>query len=202
MLRIIHFAPAWVHMTAVSLHDMTLTITQLHFLGILHEAGHGMYDQGLRTDWYGLPPGSYMSLGIHESQSRMWENLVGRSHAFWQHFFPAAQAAFPTALQAVTLDDFYFAINDVRPSLIRVEADEATYNLHIIVRFELEQALIAGNLSVADLPDAWDDKYQQLPGNSFLQPGGWCIARYPLERRPDRLFSYLLPGESLRFATV
>ncbi|MBI84456.1 MAG: carboxypeptidase M32 [Planctomycetaceae bacterium] len=153
------------------------------FFGILHEAGHGMYDQGLRADWYGLPPGSYVSLGIHESQSRMWENLVGRSYAFWQHFFPAAQAAFPTVLQTITLDDFYFAINDVRPSLIRVEADEATYNLHIIVRFELEQALIAGNLSVADLPDAWDDKYQQCLGirpanraDGVLQDIHWSAA--------------------------
>ncbi|MDP6720985.1 MAG: carboxypeptidase M32, partial [Pirellulaceae bacterium] len=88
------------------------------FFGILHEAGHGIYDQGLRSSQYGLPPGSYISLGIHESQSRMWENLVGRSSAFWQHFFPLAQELFPQSLQDVALDDFFFAINDVRPSLI------------------------------------------------------------------------------------
>jgi carboxypeptidase Taq len=132
--------------------------------GIMHEAGHGIYDQGLRTEQYGLPPGSYVSLGIHESQSRMWENLVGRSRAFWQYFFPAAQGAFSESLGDVAMNDFYFAINDVRPTLIRVEADEATYTLHIIVRFELEQALLKGDLSVADLPGAWNEKYKTYLG--------------------------------------
>lgn len=134
------------------------------FFGILHEAGHGIYDQGLRTDQYGLPPGTYLSLGIHESQSRMWENLVGRSAAFWKHFFPQAQTQFAGALSNVSQEDFFFAINGVRPSLIRVEADEATYNLHIIVRFELEQALITSDLPVKDLPGAWKEKYQQYLG--------------------------------------
>jgi carboxypeptidase Taq len=105
-----------------------------------------------------------VSLGIHESQSRMWENLVGRSRAFWEHCYPQAQAAFPEALSGVPLDDFYFAINDVRPSLIRVEADEATYNLHILVRFELEQALLNGDLPVADLPGAWNERYRKYLG--------------------------------------
>jgi carboxypeptidase Taq len=131
--------------------------------GILHEAGHGMYDQSLRPDWFGLPPGEAISLGIHESQSRLWENLVARSLPFWKHFFPAAQAAFPS-LADVKLDDFYFAVNDVRPSLIRVEADEATYNLHILIRFELEQALLVGDLPVADLPRAWEEKYRDYLG--------------------------------------
>ena len=130
------------------------------FFGILHEAGHGLYDQGLRTEQYGLPPGMYVSLGMHESQSRLWENAVGRSRAFWRHFFPRAQQHFPAALRDVALDDFYFAINAVRPSLIRVEADEATYNLHIIIRFELERALLNGDLPVADLPSAWQEKYR------------------------------------------
>lgn len=134
------------------------------FFGTLHEAGHGIYDQGLAADEYGLPPGEAISLGIHESQSRLWENLVGRSHAFWRHFFPKAQQAFPEALADERLDDFYFAINDVRPSLIRIEADEATYNLHILIRFELEQALLAGELSVGDLPGAWNGKYEQYLG--------------------------------------
>ncbi len=134
------------------------------FFGILHEAGHGIYDQGLNAADYGLPTGTYISLGIHESQSRMWENLVGRSRAFWRHYYPQAQAAFPAALASVPLDDFFFAINDVRPSLIRVEADEATYNLHILVRFELEQALIKNELPVAELPGAWKEKYQQYLG--------------------------------------
>ncbi|MEX0677557.1 MAG: carboxypeptidase M32 [Pirellulales bacterium] len=139
------------------------------FFGVLHEAGHGIYDQGLPTDWYGLPPGEAVSLGIHESQSRLWENLVGRSRAFWRHFFPAARQAFPEALAGASLDDFYFAVNDVRPSLIRVEADEATYNLHILVRFELEQALLADDLPVADLPAAWNEKYENYLG---IRPDG------------------------------
>ena len=111
-----------------------------------------------------MPPSEAISLGIHESQSRLWENLVARSKPFWQHFFPAARQAFPTALAAVSLDDFYFAVNDVRPSLVRVEADEATYNLHILIRFELEQALLVGDLAVADLPGAWDEKYRKYLG--------------------------------------
>jgi carboxypeptidase Taq len=94
----------------------------------------------------------------------MWENLVGRGRAFWQHFFPVAAQAFPEALAGASLDEFHFAVNDVRPSLIRVEADEATYNLHILVRFELEQALLADELPVADLPQAWNDKYEQYLG--------------------------------------
>ena len=134
------------------------------FFGILHEAGHGMYDQGLRSDQYGLPPGTYLSLGIHESQSRMWENLVGRSRSFWSHFFPQAKATFPVALSDVSADQFYAAVNHVEPSLIRVEADEATYNLQIIVRFELEQALLSGDLKTADVPGAWREKYKQYLG--------------------------------------
>lgn len=133
------------------------------FFGILHEAGHGIYEQGLRADQYGLPLGEYLSLGIHESQSRMWENQVGRSPEFWQFHYPPARRAFP-ALADVPLEAFYFAINDVHPSLIRVEADEATYNLHILIRFELEQALLSGDLPVADLPAAWKAKYRDYLG--------------------------------------
>jgi carboxypeptidase Taq len=134
------------------------------FFGILHEAGHGLYDQGLRADEYGLPTGAYISLGIHESQSRLWENLVGRSRAFWDYAYPIAQQAFAEALGNVPLESFYFAINDVRPSLIRVEADEVTYNLHILIRFELEQSLINDDLPVGDLPAAWNEKYRDYLG--------------------------------------
>ena len=134
------------------------------FFGTLHEAGHGIYDQGLRTELHGLPPGEYVSLGIHESQSRLWENFVGRSLAFWKYFFPRAQEMFPQALTDVSVEQFYAAVNDVQPSLIRVEADEATYNLHIIIRFELEQALVDGTLAVDDLPDAWNEKYSDYLG--------------------------------------
>jgi len=133
------------------------------FFGILHEAGHGIYDQGQRVDQYGLPLGEAVSHGIHESQSRLWENLVGRSRAFWEFFYPQAQQRF-ASLADVRLDDFYFAVNDVRPSLIRVEADEATYNLHILIRFELEQALIEADLPVADLPGVWNDRYRDYLG--------------------------------------
>ncbi len=151
-------------------HDCRITTRyDAHYLpgalfGILHEAGHGLYDQGQRSELFGLPPGSYVSLGIHESQSRLWENLVGRSRPLWQFLFPLAQQVFPTALADVELDDFYFAINQVQPSFIRVEADEATYNLHIIVRFELEQALLDGQLDVEQLPDAWNAKYRKYLG--------------------------------------
>jgi len=139
------------------------------FFGVLHESGHGIYDQGLPAEHFGLPTGQACSLGIHESQSRMWENFVGRSRSFWQYFFPYAQQAF-TSLQNVSLDDFYFAVNDVRPSFIRVEADEATYGLHIMLRFELEQQLISGALKPADVPEAWNalftKSFQLTPPNA------------------------------------
>ncbi|HCS52123.1 MAG TPA: carboxypeptidase M32 [Planctomycetaceae bacterium] len=134
------------------------------FFGTLHEAGHGLYEQGLNPDAFGLGMGSSVSLGIHESQSRMWENLVGRSHAFWKHFYPQAQAHFPTALKDVSLDDFYRSINVVEPSFIRVEADEVTYNLHIMLRFELEQMLISGELNAAEVPGVWNEKFETYLG--------------------------------------
>jgi carboxypeptidase Taq len=131
------------------------------FFGTLHEAGHGIYDQGLDHEHYGTPAGSAVSLGIHESQSRLWENQVGRSRFFWEYFFPQARRTFPEALAEVDLDDFVFSINQVRPSYIRIEADEATYNLHIMLRFELEQALVSGDLKPADVPTAWNEKFSQ-----------------------------------------
>jgi len=134
------------------------------YFGTLHEAGHGLYEQGLNVADFGLGCGEACSLGIHESQSRMWENLVGRSRAYWDYAFPALQTTFSSALGTVELAEFYRAINDVRPSWIRVEADEVTYNLHIMLRFELEQALIAGDLSVADLPGAWNETFTRYLG--------------------------------------
>ncbi len=133
------------------------------FFGTLHEAGHAMYNLGLPEEHWGTPRGEPISLAIHESQSRLWENLVGRSLAFWKYFYPAAQELFP-ALAGVSLDAFYQAVNEVQPSLIRVEADEVTYNLHIIFRFELERALIRGDLEVADLPAAWNGKVKEFLG--------------------------------------
>jgi carboxypeptidase Taq len=134
------------------------------FFSVLHEGGHGLYDQGLPAEHYGTPMGSAVSLGIHESQSRLWENLVGRSPAFWEHFYPRAVERFPEALGGVSLEAFVFAINDVRPSCIRVDADEATYNLHILLRFELEQALLHGDVSAGDVPGAWNERMAQYLG--------------------------------------
>lgn len=145
------------------------------FFSTLHEAGHGMYEQGLNASWFGLPPGTSASLGIHESQSRLWENIVGRSYAFWSHFYPEAKKLFPAALGDVPMSDFHFAINEVTPSLIRVEADEATYNLHIIIRFELEQALLSGDLQVKDLPAAWNEKYTQQLGIAPPSDADGCL---------------------------
>jgi carboxypeptidase Taq len=131
------------------------------FFGVLHEAGHGIYEQGLDPRTFGTPTGEAASLGIHESQSRLWENFVGRSRAFWTYCYPRAQAVFPDALGDVAVDAFYAAVNDVRASLIRVEADEVTYNLHVMIRFDLERGLLRGELQVADVPAAWNEAYQR-----------------------------------------
>lgn len=145
------------------------------FFGVLHEAGHGIYEQGLRDAKYGLPSGAYCSLGIHESQSRLWENMVGRSLGFWRFLFPSAQSAFSESLAGLTCDDFYASINTVEPSLIRVEADEATYNLHIVIRFELEQQLINRQLSVKDLPEAWNQAYRDSLGVTVDGDANGCL---------------------------
>lgn len=132
--------------------------------GVMHEADHGLYEQGLDPAHVFTPMGTFCSLGIHESQSRLWENFVGRSRPFWERHYPAAQKLFPEALGSVNLDAFYAAINTVAPSLIRVEADEVTYNLHIVVRFELERDILNQKLEVADIPAAWNAKMEQLVG--------------------------------------
>jgi carboxypeptidase Taq len=134
------------------------------FFGILHEVGHGLYEQGLEDAGYGTPMGEAVSLGVHESQSRLWENLVGRSRSFWAYWLPMARRIFHEVLADVTLEQFHAAVNHVAPSLIRVRADEATYNLHIIIRFELEQDLLTGSLPVGDLPGAWNQKYREALG--------------------------------------
>lgn len=132
--------------------------------GTLHECGHAMYEQGTHPDLARTPLARGTSLGIHESQSRMMENVVGRSRGFWQAHFPTLQSYFPEALGHSTAEDFYRAINKTQPSLIRVEADELTYNFHIILRFELEQEMLNGDLAVVDLPAAWNDKMHALLG--------------------------------------
>ncbi len=145
------------------------------FFGVLHETGHGLYEQNLPAEHFGTPLGAACSFGIHESQSRLWENQVGRGRPFWDHFFPRLRQTFPTALAGVGEDRFYFAVNAVRPSLIRVEADEATYNLHIALRFELELALLSGDLTVADLPGAWNDRFKALLGLDVPDDSRGCL---------------------------
>ncbi len=145
------------------------------FFGVLHETGHAMYEQGLPAEHFGTPLGVACSFGIHESQSRLWENQVGRGRPFWDHFFPRLRQTFPTALADVSPDAFHFAINDVRPSLIRVEADEATYNLHIALRFELELALLSGDLTTADLPGAWNERFELLFGLKVPDDARGCL---------------------------
>lgn len=156
--------------TAFSITDVRIT-TRVDpqffnpgFFGTLHEAGHAMYEQGIDMTLEGTPLADGTSLGIHESQSRLWENLIGRSRPFWQHYFPLAQKAFPEALGKVDLETFYRSANAVAPSLIRVEADEVTYNLHIMLRFELEQDLISGKITVEDLPREWNDRMEDWLG--------------------------------------
>jgi carboxypeptidase Taq len=145
------------------------------FFGILHEVGHGLYEQGLDAAHHGTPMGEAVSLGVHESQSRLWENLVGRGRAFWAYWLPMARRIFHEALADVSIDQFHAAVNHVAPSLIRVRADEATYNLHIIVRFELEQDLLAGNLEVVDLPAAWNQKYREYLGVAPTNDAEGCL---------------------------
>jgi carboxypeptidase Taq len=150
-------------------------------LTVLHEVGHGLYEQGLDPQHYGTPMGEAASLGMDEAQARLWENRVGRSRGFWEHFLPRASERFPEALGDVDLDEFHFAVNRVTPSLIRVHADEVTYNVHVMIRFELERALLSGDLVAEDLPGAWNDAYRTYLGvtpandaEGCLQDGHWA----------------------------
>jgi len=146
----------------------------------IHEAGHGLYEQGIDPSLDRTPLGEGTSLSIHESQARLWENHVGRSRPFWRHYLPQLREVFPDALGVAELDPFYRAINRVEPSLIRVEADEVTYHLHVLLRFELERDLIEGNLSVNELPERWNDAMDDVLGvvpktdaNGVLQDVHW-----------------------------
>jgi len=156
--------------TKFSLYDVRITtrvkennLSEAMF-STFHEAGHGMYEQGINLAYEGTPLADGTSSGVHESQSRLWENYVGRSLPFWEYFYPRLQEYFPDQLADVSLEAFYRAINKVQPSLIRTDADEVTYNLHVIIRFELELDLLEGNLRVADLPEAWREKYREYLG--------------------------------------
>jgi len=165
--------------TGWSVNDIRLTTRYKDYLGsaifgTLHEAGHGMYEQGSPQEWDLTPLAGGVSLGVHESQSRTWENIVGRSKSFWSMFLPQLKAKFP-ALPGVDLDTFYRAINKVEPTLIRVEADEVTYNLHVMVRFEVECAILTGELAVRDLPDFWNSKYEEYLGITPPNDAQGCL---------------------------
>lgn len=147
----------------------------------IHEGGHALYEQGLPDSEYGLPLGSAASLAIHESQSRLWENCVGRSIHFWHHYYSVLQQTFPEALGNISVDDFYKGMNKVSPSLIRTEADEVTYHFHVMIRYEIEKALINGDLDPEDISNAWNDMYEQHLGirakddkTGVLQDVHWC----------------------------
>jgi carboxypeptidase Taq len=126
---------------------------------MIHEAGHGMYEQGVNPAYDGTPLMGGTSSGVHESQSRLWENVVGRSRTFWEYFYPELQRTFPN-LKRVPLETFHRAINKVQRSLIRTDADEVTYNLHVMLRFDLELQLLEGRLAVKDLPEAWRERFK------------------------------------------
>lgn len=143
--------------------------------GSIHEGGHALYEQGFRPEDQGTVLASAPSLGIHESQSRMWENMIGRSAPFWKYYAPAMKTLYPGQLDSVDADMMYRAVNHVQPSLIRVEADECTYNLHIILRYELERALIEGSLEVADVPAAWNEKIKQYLGLDVPDDAQGCL---------------------------
>ncbi len=153
-------------MTKFSLGDVRITTRVKEndlgdaFFSTTHEAGHALYEQGIRMDFEGTPLATGTSAGVHESQSRLWENLVSRSRGFWQFFYPRLQEVFPDQLKSVSLDTFYRAINKVQRSLIRTDADEVTYNLHVMLRFDFEIDLLEGRLAVRDLPEAWHARYQ------------------------------------------
>lgn len=154
-------------------------------MGTIHETGHALYEQGFLSKDDGTPLSGAVSLGVHESQSRLWENVVGRSRAFWDVYYGDLQKSFPGTLDNVSVDAFYRAINKVEPSFIRVEADEATYCLHIMLRFEIEKRMIAGELAVKDVPEAWNALMQDYLGitpdtdaNGCLQDVHWSAALF------------------------
>jgi len=153
--------------------------------GTMHETGHALYELGFLPEWRATPIAEFCSMGIHESQSRLWENMVGRSRGFLRYLYPKMTERFPEAMNGVRFDDFYNYVNRVGPSLIRVEADEVSYGLHVIIRFELEQALFAGDVSFDDLPLLWKEKYRKYLGvtpsdelQGVLQDVHWYIGAF------------------------
>ncbi len=141
----------------------------------LHEGGHALYEQGLPADQYGLPLGEYCSLSIHESQSRLWENCIGRGLPFWQHNFKLLTNAFPNQFENINIEKFYKGINNVSPSLIRTEADELTYHFHVMIRYEIEKMLIEGSLKTKDIPACWNEMYQKYLGIKVPDDNRGCL---------------------------
>ena len=151
----------------------------------IHEGGHALYEQGMLSQNYGLPMGSYISLGIHESQSRLWENHVGRSKAYWEFHYPKVKNVFPKQFDGVSLNDFYAAANRIAPSPIRTEADELHYHFHVLIRFEIEKALLEGSLKTADAESYWNEKYKEYlglditdPNSGILQDIHWSLGSF------------------------
>lgn len=177
-------------MTNFSIDDVRIT-TRIYehdlsqgLFSTIHEMGHAFYELGNSLEFEGTPLAGGISSGMHESQSRLWENLVGRSHPFWIYFYPKLQAVFPAQLGGVALETFYRAINKVARSLIRTDADEVTYNLHVMIRFDLELEMLEGKLAVRDLPEAWNERYRSdlgvVPSNDtegVLQDVHWYTGR-------------------------
>ncbi|SKB12312.1 Thermostable carboxypeptidase 1 [Planktothrix sp. PCC 11201] len=175
-------------MTKFSINDVRITTRVYeHHLGqalfsTIHEAGHALYEQGIAPELEGTPLAGGASSGLHESQARLWENVIGRSRGFWEWCYPRLQGVFMRQLGQVTTNQFYQAINQVTPSLIRTDADEVTYNLHIMIRFDLELAMLEGKLAISDLPEAWNERYRNDLGvipktdlEGVLQDVHWYI---------------------------
>ena len=141
----------------------------------IHEGGHALYEQGLPAEEYGLPLGEYCSLSIHESQSRIWENCIGRSYHFWKYNYPLLQNYFPEQLKNISLEQFYKAINKVQPSLVRTEADELTYHFHVMIRYEIEKQLIEGSLTTKDIPACWNELYKKHLGITVPDDKHGCL---------------------------
>ncbi len=177
--------------TSFSLTDVRITTRVQEdffssaFFATLHEAGHALYEQGIDPSLDRTPLADGTSLGIHESQSRLWENMVGRGRPFWRHYYPELQRVFPDAFGSVPMETFYRALNRVEPSLIRVEADEVTYNLHIMLRLEIELALFDQTVQISDVPDLWNTRMEEYLGirpesdaNGVLQDVHWSIGAF------------------------
>jgi carboxypeptidase Taq len=141
----------------------------------IHEGGHALYEQGLPAQEYGLPLGEYCSLSIHESQSRLWENCIGRGLSFWKHNYPLLQEKFPRQFDNVTVENFYKSINKVNPSLIRTESDEITYHFHVMIRYEIEKLLIAGTIIAKDIPTYWNEQYKKYLGITVPNDVKGCL---------------------------